>query len=355
MLMLLLERSAREILDRHPGGRGQGRPPRIASIAVDSSKWSRIWRTLRELWDNPVIMDDALRTATQRLSALPFEGVDTLKEKKVVTPALVHQLERVTDEPVVTEQSIKVQGWLRQPGGTDVAIGAGTPFSAVAEVKVNDLEWSFYDLLKVASLVDAGTARAGYLVLCAKSSRSPRRSVHSPLYAPTIRPLRSNLCSPGTTEVGLNFCGTVPVGRRTSLPSLALRRSPEARSQASQAGNSERSASSPTVHAGLYFGTSHGRSAIHESPTSPDVELDPESDKHRAALGFDPESTVMRGLVRPNAQLHASIEGLPRRDRDLRPLASGHGQIWFSPVRCRRRGADRGRRVRRRVQNFAAS
>lgn len=33
LLMLLLENHAQGILDRHPGGRGQGRPPRIASIA----------------------------------------------------------------------------------------------------------------------------------------------------------------------------------------------------------------------------------------------------------------------------------------------------------------------------------
>ena len=33
LLMLLLERNAQNVLDRHPGGRGRGRPPRIASIA----------------------------------------------------------------------------------------------------------------------------------------------------------------------------------------------------------------------------------------------------------------------------------------------------------------------------------
>jgi ppGpp synthetase/RelA/SpoT-type nucleotidyltranferase len=33
LLMLLLESQAQEVLDRHPAGRGQGRPPRIASVA----------------------------------------------------------------------------------------------------------------------------------------------------------------------------------------------------------------------------------------------------------------------------------------------------------------------------------
>lgn len=33
LLVLLLETKAQSILDRHPGGRGQGRPPRIASVA----------------------------------------------------------------------------------------------------------------------------------------------------------------------------------------------------------------------------------------------------------------------------------------------------------------------------------
>jgi ppGpp synthetase/RelA/SpoT-type nucleotidyltranferase len=33
LLMLLLERRAQDVLDRHPGGRGQGRPPRVASVA----------------------------------------------------------------------------------------------------------------------------------------------------------------------------------------------------------------------------------------------------------------------------------------------------------------------------------
>jgi hypothetical protein len=33
LLMLLLEKRAQEVLDRHPAGRGLGRPPRIASVA----------------------------------------------------------------------------------------------------------------------------------------------------------------------------------------------------------------------------------------------------------------------------------------------------------------------------------
>jgi len=33
LLMLLLSNRAQAVLDRHPAGRGQGRPPRIASVA----------------------------------------------------------------------------------------------------------------------------------------------------------------------------------------------------------------------------------------------------------------------------------------------------------------------------------
>ena len=33
LLMLLLEKRGREVLDRHPAGPGMGRPPRIASVA----------------------------------------------------------------------------------------------------------------------------------------------------------------------------------------------------------------------------------------------------------------------------------------------------------------------------------
>jgi hypothetical protein len=51
LLMLLLEKHGKEVLDGHPAGRGLGRPPRIASVArrflemIEDDGSASDWRT----------------------------------------------------------------------------------------------------------------------------------------------------------------------------------------------------------------------------------------------------------------------------------------------------------------------
>jgi hypothetical protein len=74
-------------------------------------------------------------------------------------------------EDVRCEATIPVPNWLPSPGRTDIVIGK----TAANEVKVWELGWCLWDMVKVASLVERGIADHGYLVVVASEEKFARR------------------------------------------------------------------------------------------------------------------------------------------------------------------------------------
>jgi hypothetical protein len=118
--------------------------------------------------------DEIVRTAVIATADVCFAPAPEPGEKKHITPAIFGHLTALAED-VRLEVGITVPNWLPSPGSTDVTIGKGEPYRALIEVKVWQLGWCLWDMVKVASLVQAGKAEAGYLVVVATRSKFAKR------------------------------------------------------------------------------------------------------------------------------------------------------------------------------------
>lgn len=79
-----------------------------------------------------------------------------------------------SDVALVADRRVAVPGWDPQPGNTDLIGWIGTRRLFVAEFKIDVLDETIWDALKVASVVSGGLASAEFL-LCAARRWDPRR------------------------------------------------------------------------------------------------------------------------------------------------------------------------------------
>jgi hypothetical protein len=124
----------------------------------------------------PALLDAAFSGAIAAAAALVAwePGDRSFLEKRLaasVGSALASELPR--NEIVLNKKLVGFQlpGWAPQPGAFDLAVKGehGQPI-AVAEIKLDDVDQSLWDLFKVASALDAAPVQAAYLIVAAPTA-----------------------------------------------------------------------------------------------------------------------------------------------------------------------------------------
>ncbi len=107
-------------------------------------------------------MDDTIIRATEIAARLEVPPPATqVAEIAHLTPAFKAALMLPQAGHKPYSKKLALPSWSPSPGPVDVVLGDAKPYNAVIEIKVNDLGWCLWDLVKVASLISDGAALTG--------------------------------------------------------------------------------------------------------------------------------------------------------------------------------------------------
>jgi hypothetical protein len=124
-----------------------------------------------------------VRDAAAQIDGGPSES---FREERIERALIAALREHVgPDWTIDAERRFPISGWDPQPGGVDLfALNHAGSLSIVAELKVDDIEDTLWDLFKVAALTESGAPPFAYLVVAARAARWRKPGVDcAPLFS----------------------------------------------------------------------------------------------------------------------------------------------------------------------------
>jgi hypothetical protein len=125
---------------------------------------------------------DAVRDAAAQIDGGPSESFREERVERALIAALRAHVE--PNRCIGARRQFPIPGWDPQPGGVNLFVldDAGS-LSIVAELKVDDIEDTLWDLFKMAALTESGARPSAYLVVAARAARWRKPSVDcAPLF-----------------------------------------------------------------------------------------------------------------------------------------------------------------------------